>query len=140
MSNVSHRCVCVCNLVCVSGFVRLTKCCVGVTLCVVQVNPRKKETPPQQQHGMTVPLFVMLQYNVCTSPQMETHSCSPKLEWVAPLLLPLSSSHYHIGQGLLIVPRQRGENGERKGIMTARGEKRGSGRKEGQTGYYGREG
>ena len=52
----------------------------------------------------------------------------------------LPSSHYHIGQGLLIVPRQRAENGERKGIMTVRREKRGSERKEGQTGYYEREG
>jgi len=52
----------------------------------------------------------------------------------------LSSSRYHIGQGLLIVPRQRGENGERKGIMTERREKRESERKEGQTGYYEREG
>lgn len=48
---------------------------------------------------------------------------------------------YHIGQGLLIVRRQAGENrGERKGIMATRGEERGSGRKEGQTGYYEREG
>ena len=54
--------------------------------------------------------------------------------------LPLSTSHYHIGQGLLIVPCQRAENGERKGIMAVRREKRGSGRKEGQTGYYAREG
>lgn len=58
----------------------------------------------------------------------------------SPLPHHLSSSRYHIGQGLLIVPRQGEENGERKGIMTARGGKRGSERKEGQTGYYEREG
>lgn len=64
----------------------------------------------------------------------KSHPCNP------PPTHPPSSSHYHIGQGLLIVPRQGAENGERKGIMTARGEKRGSGRKEGQTGYYEGEG
>lgn len=54
--------------------------------------------------------------------------------------LPRSSSRYHIGQGLLIAPRLAVGNGERKGIMTVRREKRGSERKEGQTGYYEREG
>lgn len=94
-------------------------------------------------------LYLKKQIKTCAPAPTNTHMhnlCFYFSGWqqksspLLPPLSPLSSSHYHIGQGLLIVPRQRAENGERKGIMTVRREKRGSGRKEGQTGYYEREG
>ncbi|CAB1416844.1 unnamed protein product [Pleuronectes platessa] len=49
----------------------------------------------------------------CTRPHV--YMWALVFPWVAPPPPPhLSSSHYHIGQDLLRVPRQRGENGERK--------------------------
>lgn len=96
------------------------------------------QTPSNAKHTCTIlPLLLLV-----GGRQQKSSLQAPLLLLLLLLTspLPLSSSHYHIGQGLLIVPRQRAENGERKGIMTVRREKRGSERKEGQTGYYEGEG
>lgn len=116
----------------------------SVSACVCFISGKNKQNKPSTRvhMGPQMPSNANTHMHILASFTFSGWQQKSSLQ--APLLLTspllsLSSSHYHIGQGLLIVPRQRAENGERKGIMTVRREKRRSERKEGQTGYYERE-
>lgn len=89
--------------------------------------------------------------NTSVKARTHLHSIAFYFQWVAEkvisLALPSSSSPLlsiltplSHQAGSTYSTSQREENRERKGIMTVRREKRGSERKEGQTGYYEREG